>query len=401
VIALLHGFLDDATVWDGVAERLDEPTLRVELAGFGARAGEPGPYTLARHTDDLVAALAAGADGGPLVLVGQSMGAQVAELAAVRLNAAVPGRVRALVLVTPVPLAGTGLPEDETVPFQCLGGDVAAQRELRAALGGGLTDGQLDRLTRAGEPVRREVTVETVRAWNGGDPAGRAPSGFTGPVLVVWGGADPLVTGELLDQGVTPRFAAARVVVVPDAGHWVHAQRPHEVAALITEFVAAPTGDGAGNSWRTAFRNKDSADFAAAFAPDVTLRASTLAAPVHGAERVAAVMGAASGIYESLEFVHRAEAGTRTYLEWTATAFGGVVLDGVTVLVTGADGRIRDIAIHHRPLGAALSFSVELGARLRDSPAGIDPALFHPDHPPSTDRENPASTDRENPGSTD
>jgi hypothetical protein len=39
-------------------------------------------------------------------------------------------------------------------------------------------------------------------------------------------------------------------------------------------------------------------------------------------------------------------------------ARGGVELAGVTVLVEDADGRIVEMAIHHRPLNAALRFSV-------------------------------------------
>jgi len=43
-----------------------------------------------------------------------------------------------------------------------------------------------------------------------------------------------------------------------------------------------------------------------------------------------------------------------------------MVLRGVTVLTKDADGRIVRAAIHHRPLGAALRFSAELGERLTE-----------------------------------
>jgi hypothetical protein len=57
-------------------------------------------------------------------------------------------------------------------------------------------------------------------------------------------------------------------------------------------------------------------------------------------------------------------AGERTYLEWQATAFGGMDLEGVTILTKDAAGRIVRAAIHHRPLGSALRFSAELRERL-------------------------------------
>ena len=55
-------------------------------------------------------------------------------------------------------------------------------------------------------------------------------------------------------------------------------------------------------------------------------------------------------------------------------AFGGVALAGITVLVEDADGRIVDVAIHHRPLNGALRFSAELRDRVRPV---IDPAHFY------------------------
>jgi hypothetical protein len=76
------------------------------------------------------------------------------------------------------------------------------------------------------------------------------------------------------------------------------------------------------------------------------------------------VMGTASGIYESLLFTKEASSGTRTYLEWAATAFGGLDLSGVTVLTEDDSGQVVHAAIHHRPLGAALRFSAELRKRL-------------------------------------
>jgi hypothetical protein len=76
------------------------------------------------------------------------------------------------------------------------------------------------------------------------------------------------------------------------------------------------------------------------------------------------VMGTASGIYESLLFTDEASSGPRTYLEWAATAFGGLELRGVTTLTKDGSGQVVHAAVHHRPLGAALRFSAELRKRL-------------------------------------
>ncbi|MDB5859955.1 MAG: alpha/beta fold family hydrolase [Ramlibacter sp.] len=126
--------------------------------------------------------------------------------------------------------------------------------------------------------------------------------------------------------------------------------------------------------WTGAFAAKSPAAFAANFVADIVLEASVLAKPVAGFEQVKAVMGAASKIYEALEFTAEAADGQRTYLEWEAQAFGGQKLSGITILTRGDDGKIVRAAIHHRPLGAVLRFSSELARRLHGV---VDGNHFH------------------------
>jgi hypothetical protein len=116
--------------------------------------------------------------------------------------------------------------------------------------------------------------------------------------------------------------------------------------------------------WTDAFASKSAEQFGAAFADHVVLEGTTLRRPVEGREQVMRVMATASGIYESLRFTDEAGSGRRTYLEWAATAFGGLDLRGVTVLTKDDSGQIVHTAIHHRPLGAVLRFSAELRKRL-------------------------------------
>lgn len=126
--------------------------------------------------------------------------------------------------------------------------------------------------------------------------------------------------------------------------------------------------------WTEAFASKSAERFGAAFAEDVVLEGANLMRPVEGREQVTRVMEAASGIYDSLRFTHEASSGPRTYLEWEARAFGEVELRGVTVLIKDQADRIVHAAVHHRPLGGSLRFSVELGKRLRGV---IDPGHFY------------------------
>jgi hypothetical protein len=140
----------------------------------------------------------------------------------------------------------------------------------------------------------------------------------------------------------------------------------------LDEFLTQSISDGGDitaaevrpQSWTDAFASKSAERFGRAFADDVVLEAANLTRPVEGREQVMRVMGTASEIYESLRFTHESSSGPRTYLEWEATAFGGLDLRGVTILTKDESGQVVHAAIHHRPLGAALRFSTELRKRL-------------------------------------
>jgi pimeloyl-ACP methyl ester carboxylesterase len=238
-VLLIHGFLDDSTVWNGLVDYLggEVATVRYDLPGFGTRTGSVEEArsatleSLAAEAGDLVEGI-----DGPVVVVGQSLGTQVAELVA----AQHPGRVHGLVLLTPVPLGGTQLPDQVVAPFRALGGDRDAQRGLRAELSPNLGVEALDRLVEMGTPVAADVVAHYVDVWNRGEDA-PATSEFDGPVLIIRGGADAFVTEELVDA-VSPRFVQAEVKVIDKGGHWVHIEYPGTVATMILDFTDAIVG---------------------------------------------------------------------------------------------------------------------------------------------------------------
>ena len=93
---------------------------------------------------------------------------------------------------------------------------------------------------------------------------------------------------------------------------------------MILAFSDAIADDKRAAGWRRAFAEQSQTTFADEFADQIVLEASTLAKPVQGKERVATVLATASSIYESLEFTAEAHSGATTYLQWRATAFGGM-----------------------------------------------------------------------------
>ncbi|MFF4724171.1 alpha/beta fold hydrolase [Streptomyces mirabilis] len=368
-LLLVHGFLDDATVWDGFVEALKGAvaTVRVDLPGSGTRASraeDTEKLSLALFADE-VASVVDDIEG-PVVVVGQSMGSQVAELAA----AARPGRVAGLVLLTPVPLGGTRLPEEAVVPFRALGGNAEAQRAVRTQLSPALDKEALDALGCSGLLVAPPVVARYVDIWNSGVEAAPEQSAYSGPVLIVRGDSDGFVTGELVSAAIAPRFSGARLATVAGGGHWLHVEHPHALAREVLDFLQNLHAGDAASGWRSGFSEQSASTFAEGFAEDVVLEASVLVRPIAGRTLVASVMAAASAIYESLEFTAEASDATTTYLQWKATAFGGVQISGITILEKNAEGDVARAAIHHRPLGAALRFS----ATLRDQLVGIVPS---------------------------
>ncbi len=372
-LVFIHGFLDGAAAWADVVQALGERAsgaLCVDLPGMGGRAGEPGPYSLDGYAADVATQVRA--LDRPAILVGHSMGALVAEMVAVELQS----QVRALVLLTPVPLAGTNLPEAAIGPFRALGGDPAAQRAVRRQLSHALDDARLEKLGRLGDAMTAAATHAIADVWNRGHALGAAHTRYAGPVLIVRGEVDPFVRAELIEASVAPRFEQAVVARIAAAGHWPQVEQPLAFAETLAGFLATVerSAGAAQQGWTRAFEAKSSSAFADAFAADIVLEASVLARPVVGVDQVKTVMGAASRIYEALAFTNEATHGPRSYLEWEAQAFGGEHLYGITILTRDEEGRIVRAAIHHRPLGAALRFSAELGRRLRGQ---LDASHFH------------------------
>jgi len=232
-IVLVHGFLDDRTAWDDVRSLLGEDfeAVALDLPGSGAHLNDEGPFTLHRLAESVIAEI--DRSDNPVVLVGQSMGAQLSELAA----AARPGRVAGLVLLTPVPLAGVHLAGDAANSFRSLGGDADAQRQGRLGVSVSLTPRALETLLASGIAVRPAVVAEVFDAWNNGDTAGATSSAYAGPTLIVRGTGDPFVTQEVIDAGVLPRFANARLVGIADAGHFPHLEKPEEVTRIVEDLA--------------------------------------------------------------------------------------------------------------------------------------------------------------------
>ncbi|ODV43879.1 hypothetical protein AWV79_13390 [Cupriavidus sp. UYMMa02A] len=237
-LLFIHGFLDSHIGWDPlIAQWPSEATTIVapDLRGAGARRDAAGPYSLEQAAED-VARLIFERELHAVALVGHSMGAQIAELAAARL----PDRTAALVLVTPTPLAGNTLPDEVRALLRNCGGDAQAQRSIREMFSRHLSAQQLARLTDPATMMGKDATQAYYDAFTGGHPTGNAPCGFLGPTLLIAANDDPVIPVAMVKQALAQRYHGAAFAVVGDSGHWPQMEQPKLTASILASFLGLP-----------------------------------------------------------------------------------------------------------------------------------------------------------------
>ncbi|WP_374436680.1 alpha/beta fold hydrolase [Tabrizicola sp.] len=223
-VVLLHGLFDSAKGWRDLPQRLARMGLSVhapDLPGHGAS------LALAPSVDAMADQLIADLPGGPLALVGHSLGAALA----VRLARRLGSRVTRLVLIAPAGV-GARINADFLDGMLAAGTTAALARALSLLDAGTLSDvAAAEELARLAP--RREGLSGLVRSLA---HAGIQQIDVTAdlehlacPVCVVWGTAD-----RILDwQAVAALPSQVAIHLVRGAGHLPHLAAPALVPALL------------------------------------------------------------------------------------------------------------------------------------------------------------------------
>jgi len=238
----VHGWLADRTAYAPVLPDLDRTSFQyalVDLRGYGEARDADGAFTTGEAAADLVD-LADRLGWARFSVVGHSMGGAIGQ----RLLAQVPGRVRRLVGVSPVPASGLDLPPEQWTLFAEADSRPENRRTiLDVTTGGRRPAAWLDRM------VARSFAVSDMkafRAWLDSwarDDFHDTTQGSPTPSLAVTGALDPALSADLMRHTWMSWYPNAELHELPSAGHYAMDETPLELIRVVEDFLRADDTD--------------------------------------------------------------------------------------------------------------------------------------------------------------
>ena len=229
-LVLLHGYGESLMSWRAVADRLGTRfrVVAVDLPGFGVSDKPAGPYTLdAMHRR--MAAFISRWTKGPVIVIGHSMGGEIAASLAMS-----EPRIVAAVLIAPAGYEIAGVIDSLPAGVAGLAGaatplviPVHDPQWLREPDSLAAYDPVLDTAYRlAARTVLEQFDFAALRE--------RFRS-LAKPVLVIWGRHDPTIPFET-GEAIMAELPCATFVPIDAALHRPHQAQPDRVAAAIEQF---------------------------------------------------------------------------------------------------------------------------------------------------------------------
>jgi pimeloyl-ACP methyl ester carboxylesterase len=267
-LVLIHGLGDEADSWRYLAPLLHAAAYRVlapDLPGFG-RSAAPGGSSLHSHARAITALIGSGEKA---VLIGSSMGAVVAELAAIKK----PGAISGLILLDGcMPMNGSvskallrmALPFASRKWYRAYSKNPSAAWESLYPY-----YANLDALPKEDKDFLKQRVMDRVRSasqeqayfaslrsmilaslfrktyFEGG------MRNWPGTISLIWGEEDTVMKRRHAENFLTLRSVqpGGGLVLIPGAGHLPHQEKPEETAAAILGVlgdISASPADGGG-----------------------------------------------------------------------------------------------------------------------------------------------------------
>jgi esterase len=242
-LVILHGLFGSKRNWASIARRLGgtHRVLTVDLRNHGGSPWDDRhDYpAVAEDVADFIESIV----GGSAAVLGHSMGGKAAMVLALSR----PTLVERLVVVDIPPAESAGdtrryLEAMRAVPLVTCG----RRADVEAALAEAIPDPAIRAFLAANIVSRPDGLAwgvnlealarhfETIRGF----PEMPRGQRYDGPTLFVAGGRSPYLLADHRPV-ITRLFPAATVEVIPDAGHWVHADAPEAFVAAVSRFLAS------------------------------------------------------------------------------------------------------------------------------------------------------------------
>ena len=239
-VVLLHGLFGSSDNWYSVAQRLGETfhvyTIDQRNHGQSPHSPEMDYPLMASDVDKFLTARGLAS----AMVIGHSMGGKTAMQLALHF----PHRVEKLVVADMAPRAYA--PRHDEIFAALLGLDLSkfqTRGQIEDALAPDIPNQVLRRfllknLGRAPDSgFFWKINLQDIAEnyWRLREPvAGNAP--FTKPVLFIRGGKSDYIRPE--DEPLIHEwFPAAQIQTIPDASHWIHADKPEEFLRLVLGFL--------------------------------------------------------------------------------------------------------------------------------------------------------------------
>jgi esterase len=235
-VLVLHGWLGDQRIFEPMFDSLNLESFTyafMDYRGYGCSRDLAGAYTMDEVAGDAFA-LADKLQWDWFFVVGHCMGGMAAQ----RLVADQPDRVRAAVLITPVPACGLHFDEDIWELFHGAVDDpIKRAGVIEYTTGGRLSASWLDAVSvRSISNSKRDAVAGYLEAWTKTDFSARM-QGLSHRMKVLVGEHDPTCTPGLMNDTVLAWNHRAEMDILPNCGHYPMLETPVYLATVMERFL--------------------------------------------------------------------------------------------------------------------------------------------------------------------
>ncbi len=242
-IVILHGLFGEGDNWRAVANRLSERfrVVLLDLRNHGESGWEDemGFAEMAEDVFDTMDYLGL----EDVALLGHSLGGKVAMTVA----AARPERLKALVVVDIAPREYAASHEQILKALQAVSNaHVSSRKEADTVLQDYISDAGvraflLKSLKRHPDgSYSWKMNIEAIQSEYQRmlrRPIGEGNAVYTGPTLFLGGERSDYLDRERDGDTIEAAFPAAEIEMIPDSGHWVHAEQPEDFLRRVDAFL--------------------------------------------------------------------------------------------------------------------------------------------------------------------